>query len=63
MAWIEATPGRIAFDMASVFTAAKLLSGGHLGWAYAAQAAAAAGACALMVPALRRGWAAGPRWR
>jgi len=53
--WMEATPGRIAFDMASVFTATKLLSGGHPGWAYAAQATAAAGACALMVPALRRG--------
>ena len=55
VAWIEATPKRVSFDMASVFAAAKMLNGGQLGWAYAGQAAAAAGACALMVLALRRG--------
>jgi alpha-1,2-mannosyltransferase len=55
LAWIEATPKRVSFDMASVFAAAKMLNGGQLGWAYAGQAAAAAGACALMVLALRRG--------
>jgi alpha-1,2-mannosyltransferase len=54
-AWIEDTPERVASDMASVFSAAKMLTGGHLAWAYAAQAAAAAAACALMVPVLRRG--------
>lgn len=53
--WLEATPPRIALDMASVFSAAKALGGGHLGWAYAAQAVAAAGACGLMAAALRRG--------
>lgn len=52
--WLEATPHRIALDMASVFSAAKTLGGGDLGLAYAAQTAAAAGACGLMVAALRR---------
>lgn len=52
--WLEATPRRVSYDMASVFSAAKMVVGGHVGWAYAAQAVAAAGACALMVAALRR---------
>ena len=52
--WLEATPRRVGFDMASVFSAVKMLSGGRIGWAYAAQAAAAAAACALLVAAVRR---------
>jgi hypothetical protein len=51
--WLEATPGRIGHDMASVFAAVRLASG-RVDWAYAAQAIVAAGACAAMVAALRR---------
>lgn len=51
--WLESTPPRVAYDMASVFSAFRMLSG-HVGWSYAAQGAVAAGVCALMVAALRR---------
>ncbi len=51
--WLEATPRRVGFDMASVFAAVRTVTG-SVGWAYAAQGAVAAGACALMVAALRR---------
>ncbi len=51
--WLEAPPGRIGSDMASVFSAVRLAGGGLI-WAQVAQAAAAAGVCALMVSALRR---------
>ena len=53
--WLEATPSRFGSDMASVFAAVRLASGGQVGLAYAAQAAAAVGACALAVAAVRRG--------
>lgn len=52
--WLEATPPRVGLDMASIFTAVKMLSGGRLGWAYVGQAAAAAIACALAIAAVRR---------
>jgi alpha-1,2-mannosyltransferase len=52
--WLEATPRSVSSEMAGVFSAAKALTGGHVGWGYAAQAVAAAGACWLLVSALRR---------
>ena len=51
--WLEAGPRGVGLDMASVFSAVRVASG-HVGWAYAAQGAVAAGACVLMVAALRR---------
>lgn len=51
--WLEAMPRNVAHATASVFSAV-LMAGGHAGWAYAAQGATAAVACALMVAALRR---------
>ena len=52
--WMEDPPGRVGFDMASVFAAVRFATGGHVGWAYAVQACAAGVACGLMVAALYR---------
>lgn len=51
--WLEHTPLRVGLDMASVFSTVRIATG-QTGLAYAAQGAVAAGACALMVAALRR---------
>jgi hypothetical protein len=51
--WLEAAPRSVALDMASVFSAVRMASG-RVDWAYAAQAAVAAGTCAVTVAALRR---------
>ena len=51
--WLEATPGRIGFNMASVFSAVRTTTG-RVDWAHTAQETVGAIACALMFMALRR---------